>query len=85
MLSSQTTDRALNKAGENFVGKKDVCNAPFTENIEVPVGKFVTLVEQAILLLGKASLWVSYTRWLNNLKLLMKDLRKVKLCLKKKS
>lgn len=51
----QLTEHQI-KPGENYVGKEDVCNAPFIENVEVPVGKFVTLVEQAILLLDQASL-----------------------------
>ena len=46
------------------------------------MGKFVTLVEQVILLLGQASLSVSYTRRLNILKMITKDPRKAKAMLK---
>ena len=51
-------------------------------DLEVPVEKFVALVEQVILLLGQTSLSVSYTRRLNILKLITKDIRKAKAILK---
>ena len=44
--------------------------------------KFVTLVEQVILLLGQASLSVSYIRRVNILKMIMKDPRKANTMLK---
>ena len=44
--------------------------------------KFLNLVEQVILLLGQASLSVSYTRRLNILKMITKDPRKAKAMLK---
>ena len=46
--------------------------------MEVPVDTFATLIEQATLFLGRASLSISYTRRLNILKTLLKDPRKTK-------
>ena len=59
-------------------GLEGIRKAPSDEAVEVPVDKFVTLVEQVILLLGQASCSVSYTRRLNILKMIMKDPRKAK-------
>ena len=41
---------------------EDIRKAPSDEAVEVPVDKFVTLIEQVTLLLGQASLSVSYIR-----------------------
>ena len=57
---------------------KDICKAPSDEAVEVALEKFVTLVEQVILLLGQASLSLLYTRRLNILKMIMKDPGKAK-------
>ena len=43
-------------------GLEEIRKAPSDETVEVPVDKFVTLVERVILLLGQVSLSVSYTR-----------------------
>ena len=61
---------------------EDIRKAPSDETVEVPVDKFLTLVEHVILLLGQPSLYVSYTRRLNILKMITKDLRKAKAMLK---
>ena len=61
----------------------DVRIAPSDEAVEVPVDNFVTFVEQVILLLGQASISVSYTSRLNILKMITKDPRKAKTMLKK--
>ena len=63
---------------------KDIRKAPSDEAVEVAVDKFVTLVEQVILLLGQASLSLSYTRRHNIhiLKMIMKDPGKAKAMLK---
>ena len=61
---------------------KDIRKAPSDEAAEVAVDKFVTLVEEVILLLGQASLSLSYTRRLNILKMIMKDPGKAKAMLK---
>ena len=61
---------------------EDIRKAPSDETVEVPVDKFLTLVEHVILLLGQPSLSVSYTRRLNILKMITKDLRKAKAMLK---
>ena len=61
---------------------EDIRKTPFDEVVEVPEDKFVTLVEQVILLLGQASLSLSYTCRLNILKMITKDPRKVKAMLK---
>ena len=63
-------------------GLEDIRKAPSDKAVEVPVDKFVTLVEQVTLLLGQASLSVSYTRRLNILKMIAKDPRKAKAMLK---
>ena len=60
----------------------DIRKGPSDEVVEVPVGKFVTLAEQVILLLRQASLSVSYTSLLNILKIITKDPRKAKAMLK---
>ena len=61
---------------------EDIRKAPSDETVEVPVDKFLTVVEHVILLLGQPSLSVSYTRRLNILKMITKDLRKAKAMLK---
>ena len=61
---------------------EDIRKAPSDETVEVPVDKFLTLVEHVILLLSQPSLSVSYTRRLNILKMITKDLRKAKAMLK---
>ena len=61
---------------------KDILKAPSVKAVEVSVDKFVTLVEQAILLLSQASLSVSNICRLNILKMIMKDPRKAKTMLK---
>ena len=63
-------------------GLEDIRKAPSDEAVEVPVDKFVTLAEQVILLLGQASLPVSYTTLLNILKMITKDPRKAEVMLK---
>ena len=64
-------------------GLEYIHKAPSDQTVEVPVEKFVALVEQVIfLLLGQTSLSVSYTRRLNILKLITKDPRKAKAILK---
>ena len=63
-------------------GLEDIRKELSDETVEVPVDKFVTLVGQVILLLGQFSLSVSYTRRLNILKMITKDLRKAKAVLK---
>ena len=54
-------------------GLDDIRKAPSDETVEVPVDKFVTLVEQVILLLGQATL-----SSLTFLKMITKDPRKAK-------
>ena len=61
---------------------EDIRKAPSDGTVEVPVDKFITLVEHVILLLGQPSLSVSYTRRLNILKMMTKDLRKAKATIK---
>ena len=92
LLSSQTvmtSDHQTEKLQEKILevmcplsrswkGLEDIRKAPSDETVEVPVGKFVTLVEQVILLVGQASVSVSYTRRFNILKMIMKDPRKAK-------
>ena len=56
-----------------------------SEAVEVPVDTFATLIEQTTLLLGQASLSISYTCCLNILETLSKDPRKTKTLLKKKT
>ena len=65
-----------------WTGLGDIRKAPSDKAIEVPVDEFVTLVEQAILLLGQASLSASYNRQLNILKMIMRDPTKAKTMLK---
>ena len=55
---------------------------PSDMTVEVPVDKFVTLVEQVILLLCQTYPSVSYTCRLNILKMITKDPRKAKVMLK---
>ena len=96
LLSSQTV-MTSDLQIENFLGKsfeimsplslsckglEDNCKAPSHVTVEVLVDKFVTLVEEAILLLSQASLSVSYTRRANILKMIMKDPRRVKAMLR---
>ena len=47
-------------------GLEDIRKAPSDKAVEEPVGNFVILVGQVILLLGQALLSVSYTRRLDN-------------------
>ena len=61
---------------------KDILKAPSVKAVEVSVDKFVTLAEQAILLLSQASLSVSNICRLNILKMIMEDPRKAKTMLK---
>ena len=63
---------------------EDVSNES-SATVEVPVDTFATLIEQTTLLLGQASLSISYTRRLNILKTLLKDPRKAKTLLKEKT
>ena len=65
-------------------GLEDVRNES-SETVEVPVDTFATLTEQTTLLLGQASLSVSYPRCLTILKTLLKDPRKAKALLKEKA
>ena len=62
-------------------GLENIRKAPSDEAVAVPVDKFVTLVEQVILLLGQTTL-SSLFRRLSILKLITKDLRKTKAMLK---
>ena len=71
-LSSETVITSDHQM-ERFQGK--------IREVMGPLDKFVTLVEQVILLLGQALLSVSYTRRLNILKMITKDPRKKKPCL----
>ena len=64
-------------------GLEDVRNDS-SNAVEVPVDTFGTLIEQITLLLGKASLSISYARRLNILKTLLKDPHKAKTLLKEK-
>ena len=86
------TDHQMEKFQETFLqvmgplswlwkGLEDVSNES-SATVEVPVDTFATLIEQTTLLLGKASLSISYTRRLNILKTLLKDPRKAKTLLK---
>ena len=61
---------------------KDIRKAPSDEAVEVAVDKFVTLVEEVILLLGQASLSLSHICRLSILKMIMKDPGKAKAMLK---
>ena len=61
---------------------EDIRKVLSDEAVEVPVDKFVSLVEQVILLLGQASLSASYTRRLNISKMITKNPRKAKAMLK---
>ena len=65
-------------------GLEDVRNES-SEAVEVRVDTFATLIEQTTLLLGQASLSVSYVRRLNILKTLLKDPCKSKRLLKEKT
>ena len=85
MTSDHQTEKLQEKILEvmcplsrSWKGLEDIRKAPSDETVEVPVGKFVTLVEQVILLVGQASVSVSYTRRFNILKMIMKDPRKAK-------
>ena len=98
LLVSQTvitTDHQMEKFQEEILqvmgplsrlwkGLEDVQNES-SEAVEVPVDTFATLIEQTTLLLGQASLSVSYARRLNILKTLLKDPRKAKTLLKEKN
>ena len=57
---------------------ENIRKAPTGQIVEVPVDKFITLVKQVILVLGQATLSVSYTRRLNILKMITKEPRKAK-------
>ena len=61
---------------------EDICKAPSHVTVEILVDKFVTLAEEAILLLSQASLSVSYTRRPNILKMITKDPIRVKAMLR---
>lgn len=50
-----------------------------SESVEVPVDEFLTLTEKTTLLLGQASLSITYARRLNILRLLLKDIPKAKI------
>ena len=65
-------------------GLEDVRNES-SEAVEVPLDTFATLIEQTTLLLGQASLSISYARCLNILKILLKDPGKAKTLLKEKT
>ena len=65
-------------------GLEDIQNST-SEAVEVPVDDFVELIQQATLLLGQASLSITYTRRLNILKQILKDPRKAKSLLKEQS
>ena len=73
---------AMDPLSRLWKGLEYIRKAPSDQTIEVPVEKFVALVEQVILFLGQTSLSVSYTRQLNILKLITKDPRKAKAILK---
>lgn len=75
--NSYTTEHQMNKFQGKIVqvmgslshlrkGLENVRNATIDEAAEVPVGKFITLVEQAVLLLGQTSFLVSYTHRFKN-------------------
>ena len=97
LLVSQTvitTDHQIEKLREKIFqvlgplsrlwkGLEDVRNES-SEAVEVPVETFATLLEQTTLLLGQASLSVSYARRLNILNTLLKDPREAKTLLKEK-
>ena len=61
---------------------RGIREVPSDMTVEVPVDKFVTLVEQVILLLCQTYPSVSYTCRLNILKMITKDPRKAKVMLK---
>ena len=63
-------------------GLEDIRKAPSEEIVDVSVDKFLTFVEQVILLLAQGSLFVSYTRRLNILKMIMKNPRNANTMLK---
>ena len=90
-----TTDSQMGKFQENisqvmgplsrlWKGLEYVPNESF-EAVEVPLDTFATLIEQTTLLLGQASLSISYAHCLNILKILLKDPRKAKTLLKEKT
>ena len=97
MLSSQTVMTSVHQM-ERFQRKilkvmdslprlwkelEGIREVPSDMTVEVPVDKFVTLVEQVILLLCQTYPSVSYTCRLNILKMITKDPRKAKIMLKK--
>ena len=65
-------------------GLKDIRNESH-KGVEVTVDTFATLIKETTLLLGQASVLVSYARRLNILKALQKDPRKAKTILKEKT
>ena len=90
-----TTDSQMGKFQEKILqvmgplirlcmGLEDVRNES-SEAVEVPVDTFATLIEQTTLLLGQASLSISYACRLNILKALPKDPCKAKTLLKEKT
>ena len=94
-MGKYTTDNQMGKFEEKILqvmgplswlwkGLEDVQNES-SETVEVPVDTFSTLIEQTTLLLGKASLPISYAHRLNILKTLLKDPRKAKTLLRKKT
>ena len=64
-----------------LVYKKDlkITQNSLSESVEVTVDEFLTLTEKTTLLLGQASLSITYARRLNILRLLLKDIRKAKI------
>ena len=56
-----------------------------SEAVEVPVDTFATLIEEITLLWDQATLSISYAHRLNILRTLLKDPRKAKTLLKKKT
>ena len=98
LLVSQTaisTDQQMEKFQENILlgmgplsrlweGLEDVRNES-SEAVEVPVDTFATVIELTTLLLGQASLSISYTSRLNILKTLLKHPCKAKTLLKEKT
>ena len=54
------------------------------ETVSVPVDEYLGLLEQSILLLGQASLSISYARRLNVLNMVLKDPKQAKDILKEK-
>ena len=86
-MGKYTTDNQIGKFEEKILqvmgplswlwkGLEDIQNES-SKAAEVPVDTFSTMIEQTTLLLGKASLSISYARRLNILKTLLKDPKKM--------